>query len=290
MIHAGRQLRVRMRSDTRFARSWSGGIGLVLMVAVILIAAFGPLFAPHSPSELAGPPYALPDRAFPLGTDLLGRDVLSRVLWGGRTVVGYAVLATTIAYILGTAIGLLAGYSRSLVDPVLMRGADLLLAFPPFLLLLVLTTGLGTSPVILVVGVTLIHVPGIARIIRSATLETRSRGYVEAAVARGERTRAILKREILPNIGGVIVADAGPRLTISILLVASLNYLGLGLHPPAADWALMVSENRPGLTIQPWSVAAPAALIVLLTIGVNLSADAVARARGKSIDEELIRR
>jgi len=274
----------------RFARSWSARIGLALTASVLLIAVLGPFFAPHSPSELAGGSYAPPSGAFPFGTDLLGRDVLSRVLWGGRSVVGYAVIATALAYLVGGTIGLVSGYSRSLVDPVLMRLVDILLAIPPFLLLLVLATGLGTTPAVLIIGVAAIHVPGIARIVRAATLEVSVRGYVEAAVARGETTSAILRRQILPNITGTVIADGGPRLTISILLVAGLNYLGIGLQPPAADWALMISENRPGLDIQPWSVALPALLIAMLTIGVNVLADAIARSRGVSVDDELIRR
>ena len=289
MSAAAQRLRT-LRPRVRFAHSWAARIGLVLTAIVLLVAVFGPFFAPHSPSELAGGSYASPSSAYPLGTDLLGRDVLSRVLWGGRSVVGYALIATVLAYVVGGTIGLVAGYSRTLIDPVLMRIVDVLLAFPPFLLLLVLATGLGTTPTILIVGVATIHVPGIARIVRAATLEVSVRGYVEAAVARGESMRAILLRQILPNISSTVIADGGPRLTISILLVAGLNYLGIGLQPPAADWALMISENRPGLTIQPWSVAIPALLIALLTIGVNVLADAVARSRGVTIDEELIRR
>jgi peptide/nickel transport system permease protein len=287
---AGGRLAHRARGHLRFARTWSGSIGLVLTLSVLFIAIFGPFLAPHPPAALLGVPFQPPDAAFPLGTDVLGRDVLSRVLCGGRTVVGYATLATAIAYLIGGSLGLIAGYTRSLADPVLMRTMDVLLAFPPFLFLLVLVTGLGTGPYVLIIGVASIHVPGIVRIVRAATLEVKGRGFVEAAVARGERRSAVLWREIVPNISGTLVADAAPRLTISILLVASLNYLGLGLQPPAADWALMLSENRPGLTIQPWSVAVPGLLIVALTIGTNLLADAVARSRGTSIDRELIAR
>jgi len=261
-----------------------------MTLTVLLIAIFGPYFAPHSPDALVGPPFATSTSTFPLGTDVIGRDVLSRVLCGGRTVVGYSLLATAIAYLIGGTLGLLAGYSRSLVDPILMRIVDVMLAFPPFLFLLVLTTGIGTGPLVLIFGVASIHIPGIVRIVRAATLEARHRGFVEAAVARGERRTAVILREIVPNITSTLIADGAPRLTVSILLVASLNYLGLGLHPPAADWALMISENRPGLTIQAWSVAVPGLMIVVLTIGTNLLADSIARARGKSIDKELIAR
>jgi peptide/nickel transport system permease protein len=287
---SGRRLAHWAQSHLTFAKTWSGGIGLALTLSVLFIAIFGPFLAPHPPAALLGVPFQPPDAAFPLGTDVLGRDVLSRVLCGGRTVVGYALLATTIAYVIGGSLGLIAGYTRSLIDPVLMRIMDVMLAFPAFLFLLVLTTGLGTGPYVLIIGVASIHLPGIVRIVRAATLEVRGRGFVEAAVARGEHRSAVLRREIVPNISGTLIADAAPRLTISILLVASLNYLGLGIQPPAADWALMLSENRPGLTIQPWSVAVPGLLIVALTIGTNLLADAVARSRGTSIDRELIAR
>lgn len=271
-------------------RSWSARIGLGLGIAVVLIAIVGPAFAPHPPAALVGPPLHSPNAQYPLGTDFLGRDVLSRVLWGGRSVIGLALAATVLGYLVGIPIGLLAGTSRSLMDPVLMRAMDILLAFPPIILLLVLATGAGPSPSVLVLGVALTHIPGIARIVRAATLEASVRGYVEAAVARGERRSFVLGREILPNIALPVLADAGVRLTGSILLVASVNFLGLGLQPPAADWALMISENRGGLTIQPWASVVPIVLIATLTISANLVADSVARGLGRSAERARIAR
>jgi len=126
--------------------------------------------------------------------------------------------------------------------------------------------------------------------VRAATQEVSTRGYVEAAVARGERVPAVLRREILPNVLGTVLADAGIRLTASILLLASVNFLGLGLQPPRADWALMISENRGGFSLQPWTVAAPALLIAFLTISVTLVADAVARSLGTSLDRQRVAR
>ena len=200
------------------------------------------------------------------------------------------MVATGLAYLVGLAIGLVAGYTRSLLDPVLMRAMDVLLAVPPLLFLLVLATGAGHSVVVLVLGVATVHVPSIARIVRAATQSVVVRGYVEAAVARGERTHSILAREILPNVLGTVLADAGIRLTGSILILASVNFLGLGLQPPRADWALMISENRGGITLQPWAVAAPALLIAFLTVAVNLVADAIARSLGTSIDRKRVAR
>jgi ABC-type dipeptide/oligopeptide/nickel transport system permease subunit len=126
-------------------------------------------------------------------------------------------------------------------------------------------------------------VPLIARIIRTAALETSVRGFVEAAIARGDRTLDIIRREILPNIIGPLSADAGPRVTLSILVVAGLNFLGIGASPPAPDWAVMINENRFGLAINHWAVTAPSILIVALTISVNVLADAVAHGLGRSV-------
>ena len=271
-----------MRERLRFARTPTGALGLALLFAVVALALVGPLFSPHPPDEPIGIPLTGPADGAPLGTDFLGRDVLSRVLWGGRSVLLYAGLATLLAYLVGGTVGLIAGYNRALADSVLMRFVDVLLSFPPLIFLLVLVTGAGTSPWILVIGVALIQAPLVARIVRTATLEQAVRGFVEAAVARGERTGAIVRRELLPNIVAPIAADAGLRFTYSIILVASVNFLGLGLQPPAADWALIISENRTGLDLNPLVILAPALLIALLTIALNLVGDAVARTLGRS--------
>jgi ABC-type dipeptide/oligopeptide/nickel transport system permease subunit len=267
----------------RFARSGTGAVGAALLVAVLVIAVFGPVVAPNPLDRPIGIPYEAPSAEAPLGTDFLGRDVLSRALWGGRSVIVLAGLSVLLAYAGGLAVGLTAGYSRSVLDPALMRSMDVLLSLPALLFLLVLVTGLGSSRAVLVVGVALIQLPLIARIVRSATQAQSVRGFVEAAAARGERTAAILWRELLPNIVPTITADIGLRLTYAIILVASVNFLGLGLQPPDADWGLMVSENRSGLNLNPLAVLAPATLIALLTIAVNLVGDAIARSQGISV-------
>jgi ABC-type dipeptide/oligopeptide/nickel transport system permease subunit len=191
-------------------------------------------------------------------------------------------LATLLSYLVGLGIGLVAGYSKSVIDPLLMRAVDVLLAFPALLVLLLLVGGLGPYVGVLIVGVALVQLPGIARIVRTATLETSTRGFVEAAEARGEPTLSLLVREILPNIAPVILADFGIRFGYSIILIASVNYLGLGLAPPAADWGLMISENQQFISINVWAVLAPAIMLALLTIGVNLVADTYVRTLGSS--------
>lgn len=270
--------------------SWSGRVGLMLVVLIVGIALLGPVFSPYSPSALGGAGFSGPTSSHLLGTDFLGRDVLSRVLWGGRTVLGFAGAATLIAYLVGATVGMVAGYSRSVADAVLMRLMDVLLAFPPFLLLLVLATGAGPGAGTIIAGVAIVQIPAIARIIRAATLEVAVRAHVEAAVARGESIFYTVPREVFPNIISTVVADGGPRYTVSILLIAGLTFLGLGLQPPAADWALMISENRGGLTFAPLGLLVPAALIALLTIGVNLLGDGIANNLGRSVDTALVKR
>jgi peptide/nickel transport system permease protein len=278
------------RRRVRFLHSWSARIALVVVLALVLLTIIGPAIAPHSPTALIGPPYAGPSSTSPLGTDYAGEDVLSRVLVGGRTVLVYGALATLLAYLSGGVIGLLAGYRRGWADSVLMRAMDVVLAFPPIIFLLLLATGFGNSPVALILGIATVHMPGVARIVRTATLEVSVRGYVEAAVARGDRLVRILRREIVPNIAGPALADAGPRFTVSILLVAAVNFLGLGIAPPTADWALMISENREGITINALAVLVPALMIGLLTVSLNTLADSFAASLGTSLDAEAMRR
>jgi len=272
--------------SARVMRSVTGRAGVALGCTVLLIGLLGPFFAPHSPAALLGAPFSPPSARFPLGTDVLGRDVLSRVLCGGRTVIALAGSATVLGYVGGLAMGLVAGYNQRLAGTLLMRVADVLLAFPPVLFLLVLATGAGPSPEALVIGVAITHVPSIARIVRAATLDVARHGYVEAAVARGERALYILRREIAPNVLHAILADVGVRITWSILLVAAVNFLGLGLQPPQADWALMIAENRSGLAIQPWTVVVPGLLIAALTVACNLIGDATAESLGVSAELE----
>jgi peptide/nickel transport system permease protein len=266
----------------RFLRTPSGAVGCGILVFVLLVSFVGPYLAPHSPTAPVGIPLTGPSGNAPLGTDSLGRDILSRLLYGGRSVIGLSAAATGLGYLVGMTIGLVAGYSRSLVDPLLMRTVDVMLAFPPILFLLVLIAGAGSSIPVLIIGVAVIQAPAISRIVRTATLEVSLRGYVEAAIARGERPAAVVLREVLPNILAPVLVDAGLRFTFSILIIASVNFLGLGLQPPSSNWARMIGENREYISLNWLSVVAPAAMIAILTIGVNLTGDAIARSLGRS--------
>ncbi len=259
-------------------RQWRTRIGLALVALLVALALVGPFFAPYSPSEFAGPPYAHPSSSTVLGTDSLGRDVLSRFLWGGRSVLGLSLAATAIGLALGVAIGLVAAYSRGLLDDVLMRAMDVILAFPSIVLALVAVATVGPKLWLLVLAVGFTTAPRVARVTRGASLDVVERDFVHAAEAIGESRPRILLAEILPNVTSPLMVEASLRLTYSIGLIAGLSFLGFGLQPPAADWGLMINENRQGLTVQPWGVVMPVVAIALLTIGTSLVGDGLSRA------------
>jgi peptide/nickel transport system permease protein len=282
MTMASTSTKGRARSLRFILRDWGGRIGFVLLFIVAFISFWGPVLAPHGGNETIGLPGQAPTGSFLFGLDFLGRDVLSRTLDGGFSTVSLGVIATLLTYFVGMTTGLVAGYTRSVIDPILMRTVDLFISFPALLIMLLFVTAFGGGPVILVFAVVLVLFPGVSRIVRTATLEVSTRGYVEAAVARGERTPSILRREILPNISSPIIADVGIRFSWSIILIASVNYLGLGLQPPSANWGLMISENQVVSSSNPLALLAPAALLGLLVISVNLIGDAFARQLGQS--------
>jgi peptide/nickel transport system permease protein len=269
----------RRRLAAAWPAAWPERLALAAFGLIAAIVLLGPYVAPYGPDSLIGIPFTGPGGGALLGTDALGRDVLSRILDGGRSLVVVAAGATAVAYAAGATAGLLAGYARGLIDPLVMRLVDVIIAFPPLLFLLVLASGAEHSLIGLTLGIAVVQFPGVARIVRSAALQISVRGYVEAATARGEPTSYVLFREILPNIRTTMIADAGPRLTTSILLVAALSFLGFGQRPPAPDWASMISENQSGLALNPWAALAPALLIAVLTISLNVLADGLVRRR-----------
>jgi peptide/nickel transport system permease protein len=275
-VRRRRPLVLLLRRAWRLTRTKFGVLLVVLLAGVALI---GPFFAPHQPAAFAGAPFANPSSSTLLGTDNLGRDVLSRFLWGGRSILGLSAAATVIGLVLGIVIGLVAAYSRGLFDDVLMRGMDVILAFPSIVLALlaVATVGPKLWLIVLVVGFT--TMPRVARVTRGASLEIVERDYVRAAEAMGVSRFRILTGEILPNVTSPLLVEASLRLTYAIGLIAGLSFLGFGLQPPDADWGLMINENRNALTVQPWGVVMPVIAIALLTIGTSLIADGIARAQ-----------
>jgi peptide/nickel transport system permease protein len=252
-------------------------LGLVLTALVVALALFGPLVAPHSPTAFVGVPFAPSSSAAPLGTDKLGRDVLSRTLCGGWTVLWMSVAATMLGMGLGVLIGLSAGSARRSVDAGLMSLMDVMLAFPQIVLVLLFIAFLGSRIWLIVLLVALSHVPRVARLTRSVTMQTIQREFVQAAEALAVPRRWILVREVLPNLSTPLLVEAGVRLTWSITLIASVSFLGFGVQPPQADWGLMINENRTGLALAPWGVVAPALCIACFAIGANLLAEGLSR-------------
>ena len=264
--------------------SWEGRIGLGLGLIVVLMIAIGRFFTPYAPDLVnVGPPTAGPSSAHLLGTDELGRDTLSRLLVGGTTIILIPLISVCLAWLIGGTLGMLAAYRGGRTDTLITRGYDLLMSLPPLLIVLVAIAALGTSNIVLVLTIMCVYLPRMGRLVRGATQGVVTSEYVASAQARGERTATILFREILPNIMAPTTADFALRITYAVIFVATLNFLGLGVQPPRADWGVMVAEGRGFITLQPWATLAPAAMIALLSIALNLIADALTQhvTRGK---------
>jgi peptide/nickel transport system permease protein len=255
-----------------------GRVGLAVGALMLAVIAFGRFFAPYSSTEIGtGIATQGPSADHYFGTDHLGRDVFSRFLAGGDTIVLVPLAAVGLAFVAGGGLGMLGGYLRGRWDAVITRTFDLLLTLPPLLLVLVLIAGLGTSSIVLIVTVALVFIPRMGRVVRGATQAVVTSDYVAAAQARGERTGAILVREVLPNVAAPSIADFALRITYGVIFVATLNFLGLGAQPPQPDWGLMVADSRAYLAAQPWAALAPALGIAALSISFNLIADALTR-------------
>jgi peptide/nickel transport system permease protein len=259
------------------ARTKRGAIGLGITGFIVLIAVIGPVVEPYSSTSFVTTPFAVPSGSFLLGGDTLGRDVLSRVLDGGWVLLIMAVAATALGVIVGAAAGISAAYLRGKADGIIMRTVDVILAFPSLVFALLLVSIIGPKLWLIVFAVGFTHAPAVARVLRSATLDISERDYVKAVELQGVKPGKVMRNEILPNLISPLMVETGLRLTYSIVLMAGLNFLGFGQPPPAANWGYMIQENRIGLSSNPWAVIVPAALIALLTIGVNTYTDAVAR-------------
>jgi peptide/nickel transport system permease protein len=264
-----------LRNALRLGRT---KIGVGIVALLVLVALFGPLVAPHSPTEFVAVPNSAPSGEVMFGADALGRDVLSRFLHGGLTVLWMAAVATVLGVVIGVAVGLVAAYARNWLDDVLMRANDVVLAFPQIILALLAVSAIGPKLWLIVLVVGLTHAPRVARVMRGAAQEVVERDFVKAAEAVGEKRFRIVFGELLPNVTSPLLVELGLRMTYSIGLVAAISFLGFGLQPPAADWGLMINENRLSITVQPWAVLLPVLAIGLLTVGTNLVTDGIARA------------
>ncbi len=280
-------------------RQPQSALGTLLVLFFLLPALFGPQLAPYAnPNDQSHdarqPPTldigALQLGEYPFGTDRLGRDVYSRVILGASSIFRIAGLGTLVSVVLGSALGLFMGYAGGWVDEILGRVIDALLAIPALLLALVLVgiirnldfaagswqAGLADNVVLLVISA--LYIPIVARVARSATLDIKTREFVEAAEIRGESKLYIIFREIMPSVIPSLVVEASLRFSYAIFLVASLGFLGFGARPPSPDWGLMVNENRGGFyQLTPWALEFPALAIAVLVIAVNLMSDGIRR-------------
>ncbi|MFI9324519.1 ABC transporter permease [Kitasatospora aureofaciens] len=258
-------------------RRVGGRLGLILLGLFLCAVLLGPQLAPHRATETVGVPYALPGEVGPLGTDHLGRDVLSRLLHGGRPL----LLTSLTAAAAGSAAGVLAGLSAALATsgrrwlaPVIMRPLDAVAAVPSILVVLLILTVLPNRAG-LVLSIAVTSVPLSARVVAAAAAQVAGRAHVEAAMARGEGWAWILGRELLPLIAGPVVADFGMRFVSAVYLVAAAGFLGLSTSD--SDWGLLVVEALPGAELQPWALIAPMACVAVIAVGANLGSDAAAR-------------
>jgi peptide/nickel transport system permease protein len=249
-----------------------------LTLLVVMFVIVGPFVAPYKPLALQTAAFAKPSGAYPLGADELGRDVLSRLLAGGWLLIVLALAATAIGVGLGVWLGIAAAYFGRFTDGLIMRIVDVFLAFPQLVFALLLVSVLGNKLWLIIVAVGISHAPQVARVIRSVALDVCERDFVKAVELTDTPPWRVMLSEILPNVTTIVMVEIGLRFTYSILIIASMTFLGFGIQPPAASWARMIEENRIGLVVNPWAVVAPAVMIAILTIGTNTFTDAVARA------------
>lgn len=256
----------------------SSALGTTIFLIFVFLALFGPFIAPYGENEQVYLDARQPPSAQHwFGTDNLGRDVFSRVLLGARDILWLAGLGTLLAVLSGTFFGLLSGYRGGWFDEVIMRFFDSLLAMPALLLALLLLGLLGPNENSVMLVLVIVYTPIVARVVRSVVLDTKTKGYVEAAQIQGESQSRILIREIFPSVTPALTVEAALRFSYAIFLVASLGFLGIGVQPPSPNWGLMVNEARAYVDQLPWTMIFPAAAIAILVIGVNLMADGLKR-------------
>jgi len=267
-----------LKSIGLLRESWVGMVGAFLVFFWVVVAILAPLLAPFDPNSSIQP-FAKPGieaakgGTFWLGTDHIGRDILSRIIWGSRTVLIYAPLATLSAYTVGILMGLAAGYRGGWVDDVLSRVADIILSFPVLVLYIIIIATIGASGINIIIAITFASSPGIMRIVRGLVLDLRNRDYVAAAQTRGESDWKVMLVEILPNARGPLIVDACLRLGYVIITIGVLGFLGLGLPPPDPDWGGMVNETRQMAMAFPHMTLFPCIAISSLILGFNLMAD-----------------
>ena len=253
--------------------------GLVVIFSYIIVALFAPLIAPYGEAEVFPIPYAPWSSEFIFGTDQIGRDIFSRLIYGARNTVGIAVATTALAFTIGVILGLAAAISRGWLDQILSRSVDVLMAIPSLIFALVLLSIFGSTVTNLIIIIAVLDSTRVFRLTRAVSINVVVMDYVEAARLRGEGLVWIMRREILPNILPPLIAEFGLRFCFVFLTIAALSFLGVGIQPPTADWGSMVRENASLIQFAQYDLKAgltpllPATAIALLTVAVNFVVD-----------------
>jgi peptide/nickel transport system permease protein len=249
-------------------------VGGALVLVLIVIAALAQWIAPYPYDQMhIRDRFSPPSLHYLAGTDEYGRDVFSRVLYGSQLSLALGVSATLISMGVGVPLGLIAGYRRGSIDELIMRTLDVMMAFPPILLVLLILAVTPPSLMKTAIAIGVLAVAPIARVTRSVALDLMSGEFIEAARARGERLRYILMRELLPNVWPVLMVEASLRVVFAVLLGSVLSFLGFGVQPPAADWGLMISNGRAFVDTAPWISLAPGIALSITVIAVSLVGD-----------------
>ena len=251
----------------------SAKLGLLTIAAYLFVAIFAPFVAPYSETEILGGAYELWSERFPLGTDNLGRDMLSRLIFGARNTIGIALAAVVIAFAIGGVMGMLSALLGGWYDSIISRIVDILMAIPGLVFALLILTILGTSITTLVLVIAVLDSTRVYRITRAAAMNIAVMDFVEVARLRGEGLWWVVRKEILPNIMAPLLAEFGLRFCFVFLFIAALSFLGLGIQPPTADWGSMVRDNATLINYDDITPLLPAAAIAILTVAVNFVVD-----------------
>jgi peptide/nickel transport system permease protein len=258
----------------RLARSKSALLGMIIIVLVILCAILAPVISPYDPIKQSFIKQLRPPSAeFLLGTDEFGRDILSRLLYGSRIALLVGLLADSIALVLGVGLGLVAGYYGGLVDSLVMRLMDIMLAFPYLLLAMMVVAVLGPSLTNAMIAIGIVYTPQYARLVRGTVLSIKEKEYVEAARVVGARPRRVMVRHILPNCFAPIIVMATLAIGSAIVETAGLSFLGLGAQPPTPEWGAMLATGRTQMLTSPWIATFPGLAILVTVLGFNLLGD-----------------
>ncbi|MBP2447340.1 ABC transporter permease subunit [Rhizobium leguminosarum] len=263
-----------------FSRNKGAVIGLVIFIVILVVAVLAPLFAPHEPNEqnrqvlLAVPSWMEGGSiSFPLGTDAVGRDILSRLIYGARFSLFIGVVVVTLSVISGVLIGLVAGYFRGKVDTAIMRLMDIILAFPSLLLALVLVAVLGPGLTNAMIAISLVNQPHFVRLTRASVISEREKEYVIASRVAGAGTFRLMFKTILPNCLGPLIVQATLAFSAAILDAAALGFLGMGAQPPTPEWGTMLAESREFILRAWWVVTFPGLAILVTVLAINLMGD-----------------